>query len=461
MLSDNAIDLIIEAAMSNNADLAEVYIEDTRSSGVGLLDKNVTKCSSYLGTGIGIRIIKDTNVVYVFSNDPDTEALIRMAKDASCALKGNDPVKIKRASELSVTDPSKIVRPAIDMSKSEFIDYLMPAIEFASGYDPRIDKVTSSFNTSEKIVRIVNSRGINKQERRQRSRAVLSVIASDGNEKQTATISPGTIRGFEFFDEYRLIDNTREKCDSALRMLEAGYAPSGKMPVVIGNGFGGVIFHEACGHTLEATAVGIKSSPFTDKLGEKIASDVVSARDNARIEGEWGSYYTDDEGNESSDLLLIENGILKNYLVDEIGSRRMNCPVTGCARRQNYAYAPTSRMSNTYICAGKDDPEDIISDTEYGLYATSMGGGSVDTSTGEFNFAVNEAYMIRNGKIAEPVRGATLIGKGPEILMNIDRVGKDLELAVGVCGSVSGSVPVTVGQPTIRVSSIVVGGRED
>ena len=233
------------------------------------------------------------------------------------------------------------------------------------------------------------------------------------------------------------------------------------MPVVLGNGFGGVIFHEACGHALESSSVGIGSSCFTGMLGKQIASPVVSARDDARIMGEWGSYLTDDEGHESSDLLLIENGILKNYLIDKLGSRRMNMPSTGCGRKQDYSYAPVSRMGNTYIAAGKDDPKDIIADTEYGLYCSQMGGGSVDTATGEFNFAANEAYMIRNGKLAEPVRGATLIGKGAEVLMNIDRVGNDLELSAGMCGATSGNVPVTVGQPTIRVSSILVGGRED
>ncbi len=461
MLNDSTISLIIEAGMSHNADLAEVFIDESKSNGVSLLNKNVISCSSAQGLGVGIRLIKGTNVVYVFSNDPDSEGLINMAKEAAMALESGKEANIREIESLSVTDPSKVVRSVMQLRKSELIDYLMPAIDFASNYNPLITQTSSRFAVSDRTIRIVNSRGVNKQERRQRSRAVLSVIATKGNEKQTATLSPGTLRGFEFFDEYKLLEETQKRCDSAIRMLDAGYAPSGKMPVIIGNGFGGVIFHEACGHTLEATSVGIKSSPFTDMLGKAIASPVVSARDNARIEGEWGSYSTDDEGNESSDLLLIENGILKNYLVDELGSRRMNCPVTGCGRRQSYTYAPTSRMSNTYICEGNDKPEDIIADTEYGLYATDMGGGSVDTSTGEFNFAVNEAFMIRKGKIAEPVRGATLIGKGPEILMNIDRVGNDLKLAVGMCGSISGSVPVTVGQPTIRVSSILVGGREE
>ena len=301
---------------------------------------------------------------------------------------------------------------------------------------------------------------MNKEDTTKRIRISVEAIATKDNEKQTGRIAPGTMRGYEFINGYPIMDKTKEACDTAIRMVNAGYAPSGKMAVVLGNGFGGVIFHEACGHALEATAVGIKNSYFTDMLGQQIASPIVSARDNAKIKGEWGSYETDDEGNESSDLLLIENGILKNYLVDELGSRRMNMKPTGCCRRQDYTYNPTSRMSNTYICAGESTKDEIIANTEYGLYCTQMGGGSVDTSTGDFNFAANEAFMIRNGKIAEPVRGATLIGKGQEILKNIDMVGNDLEHSAGMCGSISGNVPVTVGQPTIRVSSILVGGRD-
>ena len=327
-------------------------------------------------------------------------------------------------------------------------------------YSSLITQVAGGIASTVRTARVINTRGVNVEDTTKRIRLSVEAIATKDNEKQSGRVAPGTMRGYEFINEYPIIEKTQECCDTAIRMVNAGYAPSAKMPVILGNGFGGVIFHEACGHALEATSVGIKNSYFTDKLGEQIASSIVSARDNAVIEGEWGSYATDDEGIASSDLLLIENGILKNYLVDELGSRRMNCKPTGCSRRQNYSYAPTSRMSNTYICNGETDPKDIIANTEYGLYATQMGGGSVDTSTGDFNFAVSEAFMVRDGKVAEPVRGATLIGKGQEILKNIDMVGNDLALSAGMCGSISGGVPVTVGQPTIRVSSILVGGRE-
>lgn len=446
--------------MSGNADFAEIFEEELKSSSVGLLNGKTTRASSGINYGVGIRLMAGTNVVYVYTCDKSEEALIKLAKEASAALKGGKSADIKNLEALSKSSPSILNIDPLTVSKKQNIDFLREASDYAMNYDKLITQAAASYSTSNRVIHIVNSLGFNKEESQTRIRISVEAVASKGNEKQTGRIAPGTMRGYEFINEYPIIDKTRDCCETAIRMINAGYAPSGKMPVVIGNGFGGVIFHEACGHALESTAVGIKASCFTDKLGQRIASDVVSARDNARIEGEWGSYFTDDTGRESSDLQLIENGICKNYLVDDLGARRMGCEPTGCGRRQDFTYAPTSRMSNTYIENGKDDPKDIIADTEYGLYCSKMGGGSVDTATGEFNFAAEEAFMIRNGKIAEPVRGATLIGKGQEILLNIDRVGNDLELAAGMCGSISGGIPVTVGQPTIRVSSILVGGRE-
>ncbi len=460
MLSDTSASRIIEAAMSGNADFAEIFEEELKSSSVGLLNGKTTRASSGINYGVGIRLMAGTNVVYVYTCDKSEESLIKLAKEASAALKGGKSADIKNLEALSKSSPSILNIDPLTVSKKQNIDFLREASDYAMNYDELITQAAASYSTSNRVIHIVNSLGFNKEESQTRIRISVEAVASKGNEKQTGRIAPGTMRGYEFINEYPIIDKTRDCCETAIRMINAGYAPSGKMPVVIGNGFGGVIFHEACGHALESTAVGIKASCFTDKLGQRIASDVVSARDNARIEGEWGSYFTDDTGRESSDLQLIENGICKNYLVDDLGARRMGCEPTGCGRRQDFTYAPTSRMSNTYIENGKDDPKDIIADTEYGLYCSKMGGGSVDTATGEFNFAAEEAFMIRNGKIAEPVRGATLIGKGQEILLNIDRVGNDLELAAGMCGSISGGVPVTVGQPTIRVSSILVGGRE-
>ena len=243
-------------------------------------------------------------------------------------------------------------------------------------------------------------------------------------------------------------------------MLHADPAPSGKFPVIIDNEFGGVIFHEACGHSLEATSVAKNASVFANKLGEKVASDLVTYIDDGTLENEWGSLNIDDEGEKSRKNVLIENGILKGYMIDKLNGRRMGMESTGSSRRQSYRFAPTSRMTNTYIAPGKSTPEEIIADTEYGIYAKYMGGGSVNPGTGDFNFAVNEAYLVKNGKIERPIRGATLIGNGAKTILNIDRVANNLGHGAGMCGASSGSLPVNVGQPMVRVSEITVGGKE-
>ena len=242
-------------------------------------------------------------------------------------------------------------------------------------------------------------------------------------------------------------------------MLHAPECPAGMVPVVIDGGFGGVILHEACVHGLEATSVGRGNSVFCNKLGQKIASDIVTAVDDGTMPGEWGSMCFDDEGHSAQRNVLIENGVLKSYLVDILGSRLMNHPVTGSGRRQDYTYAPTSRMTNTFFAEGNDDEEAMLATMGDGLFAAKMGGGSVNPLTGEFNFAVLEGYWVKNGKILCPVRGATLIGKGADVLMKIDRIGRRMWMGQGMCGSSSGSVPTNVGQPRIRVSEITVGGK--
>jgi len=265
--------------------------------------------------------------------------------------------------------------------------------------------------------------------------------------------------GFEMFDSVDVEHLAKEASKSAVTMLHAKNCPAGKMMVAIENGFGGVIFHEACGHALEATSVAKGNSVFCDKMGKQIASAKVTAIDDGTMKNLWGSLNIDDEGTKTRRNVLIEDGILKSYMIDKLNARRMNMEETGSSRRESYRYAPTSRMTNTYIDNGNDDNDDILASIDEGLYAKKMGGGSVNPITGEFNFAVAEGYLIKNGKIQEPVRGASLIGKGSEILMNIDMVGKNLAQGQGMCGSSSGSIPTNVGQPLIRVSNITVGGR--
>lgn len=460
MLSDSTIERVLQAALSRGGDFAELYMEESRGSGISFINGRVDKVSSGVDFGVGIRILDKTKCVYVFSNDIREENLIRMASDASASLQ---TVPLGMTVHLTpcvsfVSNPC--VLPPSSVNKSRKADVLRRACAAASEYNSLITQTSASFGDAEKKVWIANSDGLYRTDERARTRFTIEAVASSETEKQSGYFGPGAGKGFEFCEEYPIEETAREAARIAVTMLSAKSCPSGKMPVVIDNGFGGVIFHEACGHSLEATSVGVHASVFDGRLGTQIASPLVTALDDGTMPGEWGSIAIDDEGSASTRNVLIENGILKGYMIDLLGSRRMNMAPTGSSRRQNYQYAPTSRMTNTYIAAGKTDPKDIIADTPYGLYAANMGGGSVDPATGEFNFAVTEGYMIRDGKIAEPVRGATLIGKGSQILMNIDRVGTNLALAQGVCGSISGNIPTNVGQPMIRVSEITVGGSD-
>ncbi|OQB20448.1 MAG: protease TldD [Firmicutes bacterium ADurb.Bin182] len=311
----------------------------------------------------------------------------------------------------------------------------------------------------DKRVLVCNSEGVFAADRRPRTRLFITAVASKGDDAQRGYLSYARGMGFEAYDEADIESLAIRAAKMAVTMLHAPECPAKVAPVVIGGGFGGVIFHEACGHSLEATSVAKGNSVFAGKLGEQIASRIVTAVDDGTIPGEWGSINMDDEGTPSQRNVLIENGVLKGYMIDKLGGRRMGMKPTGNARRQNYTFAPTSRMTNTFIAPGKDDDEEMIRTLGEGLYAASMGGGSVNPLTGEFNFSVDEGYWIKNGKIVSPVRGATLIGKGADVLMKIDRVGKKMWMEHGMCGSLSGSIPNNVGQPRIRVSEITIGGK--
>ena len=291
------------------------------------------------------------------------------------------------------------------------------------------------------------------------SRVRLETFVESMGMKESSADNVGHMGTSELYDTVDLEKFAHENVDRAMLLTKAAYAPAGEMPVVIDNSFGGVIFHEACGHGLETTSVAKGASVFCGKLGEKIANECVTAIDDGTLENGWGSLNMDDEGNKTKRTTLIENGVLKSYIVDEMGSQQTGYEKTGSGRRQSYKYAPASRMRNTFIAAGKDSFEDMIRDVDYGLYAKKMGGGSVNPGTGDYNFQVQEGYIVRNGRVEEAVKGACLIGRGIDTLGKITRVSNDLKLATGMCGSVSGSIPAAVGQPQILVSSLMVGGR--
>ncbi len=460
MIGKDIIADILKKALSTGGDFAEVFIEDTQRSSLGLVNGQIETAVSGRDFGIGIRIIKGLRSIYAFTNDSSKEGLSKTAKDAAMALEGsgeNIPVDLIERININI-HPILYVPKGISIDRK--VLKLKEAYKAAKDYSKEIVQVMSSYADVDQRVLIANSEGLYTEDRRTRTRFVVQSIASDGKENQTGYEAPGRSKGFEIFDEIDGAACGTRASKVAVTMLHAPLCPSGEMPVAIDKGFGGVIFHEACGHSLEATSVAKGNSEFTGKLGERIASEKVTAIDDGTIPNAWGSINIDDEGTPSKKNILIEKGILKGFMIDKLNGKRMGMESTGNSRRQSYRFAPTSRMTNTYIAAGDDENDGIISSMDYGLYAKQMGGGSVNPVTGEFNFAVLEGYLVKDGKIDTPVRGATLIGKGSDILMKIDMVGKDLEMAAGMCGSISGNVPTNVGQPMIRVSRITVGGRE-
>lgn len=459
MLKNETISAALGIALSTGADYAEVFAENTTEKKINMISAKVDNIADSVISGVGIRIFKGTRSVCGSTSSLNTEAILACARKVADALEGTRCVEDIVLQEKKFTDAHPVRIIPRDASNSTKIDFLREAWEAAKNYSDVISQVNGTILDVDHNIMIANSEGLVAHDRQIRTRLSISSVASKNGENQTGTYNPGARVGLELFDQFNPKAVGREASRQASVMIDAGYIDAGVMPVAIENGFGGVIFHEACGHSLEASAVAKGRSQFCGKLGEQIANTKVTAIDDATIPNAWGSFNIDDEGTPAQKKVLIENGILKSYMVDKLNGRRMGMESTGSCRRQSYAYEPTSRMSNTFIAPGTDEDTDIISSIEYGLYAKNMGGGSVNPVTGQFNFAVGEGYIIRNGKICEPVRGASLIGKGSDILMNIDMVGKNLLRGQGMCGASSGSIPTDVGQPLIRVSSITVGGR--
>lgn len=450
---------ILNEALSTGGDFAEIFLESKTGDSFYLVDGKIEQAISGKDFGLGIRIFKDVFSVYAYTNDMSKENLIKTAQKAAKAIKGTKQDIVINLLKQEIENKHKIILSPGSILKDDKILVMKDAYAAAKEYDECISQVRINFNDSTQNILVINSEGVWAEDTRVRSRIGIESIASNMNDMQTGSYRPGASKGFEFFKEIDVKEYAQEASRIAKTMLGAKYAPSGKMPVIIENEFGGVIFHEACGHGLEATSVAKGLSVFANKIGKKVASDVVSAVDDGTLPNEWGSSNIDDEGTPTQRNLLIENGILKGYLVDKLNGRRMGTKSTGSARRESYKYAPTSRMTNTFILNGNSSLDEMLSGIENGIYAKYMGGGSVNPSTGDFNFSIMEGYLIKDGKITEPVRGATLIGNGPEILHKIDMVGDNLAHGQGMCGSVSGSIPANVGQPRIKIRDIVIGGR--
>ncbi|MBN2504953.1 MAG: TldD/PmbA family protein [Bacilli bacterium] len=460
MLTKELIEKILDTGMNTGADFAEVFVEEKQSSSLQMVSGRIEKATSSGITGVGIRLALKLQSVYGYTNDLNPNSLIRLAENLAKSFSGDNTAR-KPLMELEVGSRHQVRIDPREVKQAEKVELMKKAHKAADDYDELIKQVVISLGDSVQEVLIANSEGRFVTEKRVRVRMYINAIAEKDEVMQTGGEGPGTGKGYEYFYEDIDIEAiAKDAARTAKTMLLAEEAPSGIMPVIINNKFGGVIFHEACGHSLEATSVAKNASVFCGKLNTQVANPIVTAIDDGTIENGWGSANFDDEGYPQQRRVLIDKGILKSYMVDQLNSRRMDHKPTGSSRRESYKYAPTSRMSNTYIDNGESTFDEIIAATEYGLYAAKMGGGSVNPGTGDFNFAVSEGYIIRNGKIAEPVRGASLVGNGAEILHKIDMVGNNLDRARGMCGSVSGSIPADVGQPTLRVASITVGGKK-
>lgn len=449
---------VLNIALSTGGDFAEIFLEETNSATYVVENGKTQPPTTSLTYGAGIRILKDLQSVYGHTSDLSKKGLFKLATALSASHQDKRQLEVDNIKKVTVKKAHKFERNFDSLRVEEVIAKLKHANSVIASYSPSIVRSITGLMTEDRNIVIFNSEGKSFTDKQERVRMYFQAIAMAPGSFETGFNGPGAHQGFEYIEGLDIDKIAREVADLAVRKLSAVDCPSGKMPVVIGNGFGGVIFHEACGHPLEASAVSKGLSPFAGKIGEKVAHEAVTAIDDGTIINGWGSNNIDDEGIKTTKNVLIKNGILQNYIVDRFNGRRMGAESTGSGRRQSYQYEPTSRMSNTYIAPGKFTPEEIISTVKLGLYAKSLGGGSVNPATGDFNFACEEAYIIRDGKVAELVKGASLIGTGADIIKKIDMVANDLDRAQGMCGADSGSIPVDVGQPTIRVSEITVGG---
>ena len=460
MLNSQTAESVIDHALSLGADFAELFVEKNETNVVSTLSDEVQSVESGINFGIGLRLVYGSKVLYGYTNKTDRDELLRIAS-VLAAKDLRDPVSTLKSfnfNQISDIHPaSKIL--SVDAEIASKVAYLMAADRAARAAGEQISQTRGSCMQREQHVQLYNSDGLHTNDKRNYIRSSLTAIAADGNEQATGSSNDGGLLGWEIEAGLNPQKTGEEAARQALVNLTAKPCPSGHMPVIIGNGFGGVIFHEACGHLLETTSVAKKASVFHDQMGEMIASPIVSAVDDGTMANEWGSINIDDEGMPTQRTQLIKDGRLTNFLVDRIGAQQTGFARSGSGRRESYKYAPASRMRNTFIEPGDAKMDDMIASIDKGIYASHMGGGSVQPGTGEFNFAVTEGYYIENGKIQYPVKAATLISTGPKVLKEISMIGQDFSLACGMCGSISGSVPTTVGQATLKVDDILVGGN--
>ena len=459
-LSRKLAEEILDALLATGGDYAEIYFQDERTRSYRRRYGKVDGVSSGRTSGIGLRILMGEKTVYGYTSRIDRKSLLDLAGRLAKGFSGS---RVKHVGKLAAKKGKAgraILVPHDHWSTPEKLAYLEKGEKAAFAYSDAVKDFSGVLLESDEVVEIYNTDGVMTHDERIRTEVAVNVTASDGEQFQQGYESVGLSCGLELLERTDIVSVSRRCAETAVGLLSAPAAPSGEMPVVIGNGFGGVLFHEACGHALEGEAIADGTSPFADKLGKAIASPLVNAFDDGTITGGWGSEDIDDEGTKPTRNQLIKDGVLTHFMVDRLSARKIpgKQEITGCCRRESYRYLPTTRMTNTFIASGTSTPEEIIASVKDGIYCRDFSGGQVDSSD-KFLFTSTTAYRIHDGKIVGLVKPVTLIGYGYEILQRITMVGNDMKRAAGVCGASSGSCFVEVGQPTILISHILVGGE--
>lgn len=460
MLAKAYIEKILDCVVSYGADYAEVFYEDTERTRINLVDSQVSKCACGQERGIGIRLFRGFKSEYLYSTDIREEKVLGLLKER-LSIGG----VFGKRTPLFRIDPHEITVPGLfpgDMRLKGKISLLKEAVEAGKNESGSIVQGRACYVDEDQKVQIANTEGVYAEDRRVRTRTRFMMTAANERyeNRQTGFSGPGAMKGPEFLQSEIVVEQAKEAARSAEAMLGARPCPVGRMPVIIANGFGGLFFHEACGHSLEGSSTASGCSEFAGKLGQKIASEKVTLIDDGSLAGEWGSLGIDDEGVLTRKNVLIERGVLKGYLLDRLNAKRMGLEPTGSSRRENYRFAPVSRMTNTYIAPGTDHLEDMISSVEKGLFVKGINAGSVDPATGEFNFNTGETYLIEKGRVTAPLMSATLIGTGRDILPRVDMVSDRFALGQGYCYAESGQLPIGAGQPAVRITEMTVGGKE-
>ena len=462
MISKEIATKVLSAALRTGGDLAEIYVEDRTSLSMRLEESKLESAVRGADRGAGIRVLFGNLAAYAYTDDLSEDSLLAAARAAAAAASGSS--KTQSIDLTSRPSPLEfpVLKPFDSLKVAEKAQMLHRMDETARGYNPHVSQVIAGYGELRRRVWIFNSEGLHVKDERNIVEVRAMVLAQKNGVIQRASQGFGGQMGLELFDDNNPQALSRDLAEAAVKMLDARPSPAGEMTVVINSGWGGVLFHEACGHAMEADFVSKGSSAYTNMLGKRVASPLITAVDDGTIPGRRGSLRFDDDGTPSSRTVLIQDGILKEYMWDLVEARRMKRESTGNGRRQSFRHMPIPRMTNTYIAAGPHDPQEIIRSVKNGLYVKRLGGGQADIAKGDFVFTVTEGYLIEDGKLTTPVRGATLMGNGPEVLAEIDMVGTDFALdpGMGMCGK-GQSARVSVGQPTIRIPRLTVGGTDE